>query len=62
MLTATNQTADLPGFSSPDANELERVDGGDKCVIYRDPKTGNGAGLCKSDATGELYWVTVTGK
>jgi hypothetical protein len=65
MKTATNclnLTAGLPGFSAPDANELERIDGGDKCVIYTDAKTGKGAGLCMTDDKKSLYWVTVTVK
>jgi hypothetical protein len=66
MLNTTNcpnQTADLPSFTFPDANELERLEGGDKCVIYVNPTTGKGGGLCSSDTNpglGGLYWITVS--
>jgi hypothetical protein len=59
MMTATNrlsQAAELPGFSSPDANELERIDGGDKCIIVLNTETRSGVGVCRNDQ-GQWYPV-----
>jgi hypothetical protein len=58
MMTATNRL-DLPGFSTVEANELEHVDGGDKCVGTYNPKTGYGIFVCRSDADGSAYLLTI---
>jgi hypothetical protein len=62
MMTATNrlnQTAGLPGFSSLDANELERIDGGEKVICTGDITNGKGKLTCTGVTSGSTYVILV---
>jgi hypothetical protein len=61
MMTATNrlnQTAGLPGFSSLDANELERIDGGEKVTCTGEITNGKGKLTC-TGTSGTTYVILV---